>query len=113
MDDDDATNLAAIQRRFVEQIGAGAVRVTQHAQQEMTEEAFSYDDVVHALADGDIIENYPEHRRGACCLVYGRTTLDRPIHIVCTSTKPVLILITIYEPKPPKWVTPTQRRMSQ
>ena len=61
------------------------MRDTQHAQQEMTEEAFSYDDVVHAPADGDIIENYPQHRRGACCLVYGRTPLDRPIHIVCTN----------------------------
>ena len=112
MDEDDPTNLA-IRRRFVEQIGAGAVRITQHAQQEMTEEAFSYDEVVHALAAGDIIENYPEHRRGPCCLVCGRTPLDRPIHIVCTSTKAMLILITIYEPKPPKWVTPTQRRMPQ
>ena len=113
MDEDDPTSLAAIRRRFLEQIGAEAVRVTQHAQQEMAEEAFSYDDVVHAVANGEIIENYPEHRRGACCLLSGRTELGRPAHIVCTSTKAVLILITIYEPKPPKWVTPTQRRMPQ
>ena len=96
-----------------EQIEAGAVRVTQHAQQEMAEEAFAYDDVIHAFADGEIIENYPEHRRGACCLLSGRTPLGRPVHAVCTTTKVVLVLITIYEPKPPKWVIPTQRRIPQ
>ena len=87
-----------------------AVRITQHAEQEMAEEDFAYDDVVHALAGGEIIENYPEHRRGACCLLSGMTPLGRPVHVVCTTTNAVLILITIYEPKPPKWVTPTQRR---
>jgi hypothetical protein len=25
-------------------------------------------------------------------------------------TQPVLIIITVYEPKPPKWITPTHRR---
>ena len=113
MDEDDPTNLTAIRRRFLEQIGTGAVRVTQHAQQEMAEEAFAYDDVAHALAGGAIIENYPEHRRGACCLFSGITPLGRPVHVVCTTTKAVLIRITIYEPKPPKWVTPTQRRIPQ
>ena len=110
VDEDAPTHLAAIRRRFLDQIGAGAVRITQHAQQEMAEEAFAYDEVVHALRGGEIIENYPEHRRGACCLLSGMTPLGRPVHVVCTTTKAVLILITIYEPKPPKWVTPTQRR---
>lgn len=113
MNEDDPTDLAAIRGRCLAQIATAAVRVTQHAQQEMVEEAFSYEDVVHALGNGDIIENYPEHRRGACCLVHGNTPRGRPVHIVCTSTQPVLIVITVYEPKPPKWVTPTQRRMPQ
>ena len=113
MNDDDPADLAAIRNRFLPQIAAGAVRVTQHAQQEMVEEAFSYEEIVHALGNGAIIENYSEHRRGACCLVHGNTQRERPVHIVCTSTQPVLIIITVYEPKPPKWVTPTQRRMPQ
>jgi hypothetical protein len=64
VDEDDPTNLAAIRRRFLEQIGAEAVRITQHAQQEMAEEAFTYDDVVHAFTAGDIIENYLRYRNG-------------------------------------------------
>lgn len=102
----------AICRRIIEQVESAAVRVTLHAQQEMVEEDIQYDDVLGALTRCQLLENYPEHRRGACCLVYGDTALGRPLHVVCTTAMPVLILITVYEPKPPKWVTPTQRRSS-
>jgi hypothetical protein len=32
------------------------------------------------------------------------------LHVVCTTAGPTLILITVYKPRPPKWVSPTQRR---
>jgi len=86
-----------------------ALRVTQHAQQEMTEEEIGLDEALEAIGSGSIIENYPEHRRGPCCLICGYTRQQRPLHVVCTTTRPLLILITVYEPKPPKWITPTQR----
>jgi len=86
------------------------IRITQHAQQEMTEEDVTFDEVLDAIATAQILENYPEHRRGACCLPNGVTKKGRPLHIVCTTARPVLIIITVYEAKPPKWTTPTQRR---
>mgnify|MGYP001558873228 CR=1 FL=1 len=86
------------------------IRLTQHAQQEMVEEDIALDEVLEAIDTGQILENYPEHRRGACCLINGITKKDRPLHIVCTTAQPVLIIITVYEPKPPKWITPIRRR---
>ena len=80
-------------------------------QQEMAEEDIVLDDVVQAIESGRILENYAEHRRGPCCLLFGYTGTRRPLHVVCTTVQPVLILITVYEPMPPKWVTPTQRRI--
>lgn len=97
-------------RRIQSQAESENIRVTQHAQQEMAEEDVSLDDLLDAIASGQILENYPEHRRGACCLVFGTTGNGRPLHIVCTTERPVLIVITVYQPKPPKWPTPTQRR---
>lgn len=97
----------------LEQIRAQAyeenIRLTQHAQQEMVEEEISLDEVLESIETGHILEYYPEHRRGASCLLNGLTQNDRPLHIVCTTARPVLIIITVYEPKPPKWRTPTQR----
>lgn len=99
----------AIAQRIRSLAATEQVRITQHAQQEMTEEGVRLDEVLEALSSGRVLENYPEHRRGPCCLVHGVTRKGRELHVVCTSARPVLIVITAYEPRPPKWVTPTQR----
>lgn len=88
-------------------------RVTQHAQQEMAEENILLDEVLEALLSAKVLEDYPQHRRGPCCLVFGHTSAERPLHIVCTTARPLLIIITVYEPKPPKWESPTQRGEKQ
>lgn len=96
-----------------EQASAENVRVTLHAHQEMVEEEITLEDVLDAIESSRLVENYPEHRRGACCLLCGYTRNGRPIHVVCTTGREELIVITVYEPKLPKWVTPTRRRPTQ
>ncbi len=110
MSERDAAELERILARVKTQAAAGAYRVTQHAQQEMLEEEVRLDEVLQAVARAETLEHYPEHRRGACCLLNGNTDQGRPLHVVCTVEQPLLILITVYEPKPPKWVTPRERR---
>lgn len=83
--------------------------MTQHAQQEMAEEDILLGDLLEALQRVQVLEHYPEHRRGACCLVWGYTFARRPLHVVCTTEQPLLIVITVYEPKPPKWESPVRR----
>ena len=90
-------------------LAAGLVRITQHADEEMIEEEITWDQVAEAIESGRILEHYAAHKRGACCLIGGSTRSARPIHVVCTTTAPVLVIITVYEPKQPKWLTPTQR----
>ena len=96
--------------RIRNQARAGNIRVTLHAQQEMVEEGVSLDDVLEAISHGQVLEDYPNHRRGACCLLNGLTSEGQAIHVVCTTDRPTLIIITVYEPSLPKWVTATQRR---
>ena len=102
--------LEAVLEQIRTQANVENIRITQHAQQEMAEENITLDEVLETIATGRILENYPEHRIGACCLFNGLTQNGRPLHIVCTTARPILIIITVYEPKPPKWITPTQRR---
>ena len=99
-----------ILRRIRDQADREDIRITQHAQQEMVEDEINIDEVLETIATGEILENYPEHKRGSCCLFSGVTHANRPIHIVCTTSQPILIIITVYEPRPPKWITPNQRR---
>ena len=110
MREHDPAALEALLTRIKSQAASGVFRVTQHAQQEMVVEETRLDEVLATLGQGESLEHDPLHRRGACCLVSGLTPRGRPLHIVCTTAQPLLILITVYEPRPPKWVTPRQRR---
>jgi hypothetical protein len=80
-----------------------------HALLEAESENILPDDIRHALVNGILLENYPEHKRGSCCLVYGIAKSGRNVHIVCTSQRQPLLVITVYEPRLPKWSSPTQR----
>ncbi|MCU0858829.1 MAG: DUF4258 domain-containing protein [Pontiellaceae bacterium] len=84
--------------------------MTAHAHQEMVEEDILLEDVLCVLRRPVVIENYPDHKRGACCLVCGRNTEGRDIHVVCTTSLDLAIVITVYEPKEPKWENPFTRR---
>jgi len=110
MGEREAADVETVLKRVGAQAIAPDIRITQHALQEMVEEDITLDEVLEAIATGQILENYPEHRRGACCLLCGVTRKERSLHIVCTTARPVLIIITVYEPKPPEWITPIHRR---
>ncbi len=93
-----------------EQVNNRSIRFTLHAHQKMVAEKINVADLLQALANAQLLEDYPEYERGPCCLVCGKTKTGRPIHVVCTTTQPELVIITIYEPTLPKWITPHQRR---
>jgi hypothetical protein len=108
----DPSDLVAVLESIRQQAATESVRISQHAHQEMVEELIRLEDLFQAIAGGQILENYPEHRRGACCLLHGIDSAGRDIHLVCTTAQPMLIIITAYLPKPPKWISPTQRKPS-
>jgi hypothetical protein len=103
-------NIDVVLVRIRTQAVARAIRVTDHAREEMEAEAITLAEVLEAVAAGQIIENYPDHRRGACCLLSGLTTRGRHLHVVCTTPQSSLVIITVYVPTPPKWMSPTERR---
>jgi len=106
----DVTDPDRLLKRIQDQVRNENVRITQHAHQEMAEENIYYKEVPETIMGGKILENYPGHRRGACCLLNGRTKTGRPLHVVCTTNRPFLVIITVYEPRLPKWVTSEKRR---
>ena len=106
---DGLTDYTEILNRIQNQASVGNMRLTLHAQIEMVEENIKLADIYHAIQTGQILENYPEHQRGSCCLLDGEDERGRDIHIVCTTSRNILIIITAYLPLPPKWITPTQR----
>ena len=80
-------------------------QLTGHAHKERQEEAIKAKDIRDALMEGEILEDYPDDPRGQSCLVLGYSE-GRAIHLVCGRTKSEwLLVITVYIPRPYKWVT--------
>ncbi|MGI9861522.1 DUF4258 domain-containing protein [Moorella naiadis] len=63
------------------------------------------------LAHGEILEDYPNDPRGPSALVLGYAENGRPLHAVCAfDPSGILLIITVYEPEPPKWENARTRR---
>ena len=103
----------AVLARLRAQFAATDYLVSLHATNEMEDEAIRTREIETAVANGQIVENYPDAKRGPCCLIGGDGGQGQHVHVVVTTTLEPPVVITVYEPKPPKWVTPTQRRKTR
>jgi len=81
----------------------------QHAVERSIERDISETEVAEAILNGRIIEEYPDDKYGPSCLIYGRTTRERPIHVQC-SFPPAIWIITVYEPDADEWVDFSNRK---
>ena len=91
------------------------VLYTKHARNEMEIEEFGEvveKEVYEAVSNAKIIENYPEDEPYPSCLIYGRTTRNRPLHVVCaySEDEDMTIIITAYQPDPEYWINFERRR---
>jgi len=89
---------------------------SKHARDEMETEEFGEikgKEVFEAVLNGKTIESYPEDKPYPSCLVYGRTSENRPLHIVCAYGKDddIVIIITVYQPDPAKWIDFERRKI--
>ena len=61
-------------------------------------------EIVEAIANGQIIEDYPNDKYAPSCLICGITQTGRTIHIQSSyPSRPLVKIITVYEPDPNKW----------
>jgi hypothetical protein len=75
-----------------------------HALRQMFQRRISDSEIREILADGVIIEDYPDDTPYPSCLVSGKAN-HRPIHIVIAynNVEREAIVITAYEPDPDGW----------
>lgn len=95
-------------RDFLEEVRKAAKKCifyTEHSLAEMNkeEELISADEVREVVFKGEIIEDYPEDKRGHSCLMFFYTSQGRPLHIVCSPKEAYLGIITAYVPTSDKW----------
>ena len=85
-------------------VAAGAYEISLHADDERLADGLTVDDLEQVLASSEVIEDYADDPRGSSCLVLGFEH-GEPVHAVCGLTRQQrLIVITVYRPRPPKWM---------
>lgn len=83
----------------------GQYRMTLHAQQERFADTIEMEVIESVLISGEIIEDYPEDKRGHSCLIFGLFN-KQPIHIVVGGFEDEdkeLVIITVYKPAEEEW----------
>ncbi|MDL2122032.1 MAG: DUF4258 domain-containing protein [Deltaproteobacteria bacterium] len=66
-----------------EQVEKGNYQLKLHAVERASIRGIDPLEVKEALLNGEIIEDYPEDKRGHSCLVCGKTRIGRDIHVLC------------------------------
>jgi hypothetical protein len=95
-------------------IADGQFEFSKHAVDQSILRRISVVELVEAVEKGEIIEDYPDDKYGPSCLVFGLTKQKRPLHIQCSyPSRPLLKIITNYEPDPELWIDFQMRKPQQ
>ena len=95
-----------------EKIKQDQFELSKHAVDQSIIRRIRIQEIKEAIAQGQIIEDYPDDKYGASCLIAGFTAANRPLHIQCSyPSRPLIKIITIYQPTAKRWNNNfTQRR---
>ena len=94
-----------------EKVGAGMFEFSEHATDQTIVRGIRVQEVREAMTACEVIEIYPDDKYGPSCLVLGFTTAMRPVHVHCSyPSRPIIKLITLYEPDPSRWLEFKVRR---
>ena len=81
---------------------------TLHAEIERKADGLTFYQIEAAILEGEVLEQYPDNGRGESCLLLGFSD-NIPIHVVCGWRGKRIVIITVYVPKPSKFVDPWTR----
>lgn len=100
-------------RQIVALIRLGAVRVSDHGYDELAADGMFVRDVLATVAEGTVVEDYPDYGKGSCVLVLQQDRRGEPMHVVWGIPKGAsspAVLVTAYRPNPDKWEPGFARR---
>lgn len=74
-----------------------------HCLKRLQQRSIRIADVEYAMANGEIIEDYPTDFPFPSCLVFGITRAGQTLHVVCAVGEGSLFVITAYRPDLDHW----------
>jgi hypothetical protein len=91
-----------------------AFELSKHAVDQSIIRGIRIAEIKETIAQGKVIEDYPDDKYGASCLITGFTAANRPLHIQCSyPSRPLIKIITIYQPNRDRWNKNFAQRINQ
>ncbi|MCR4674874.1 MAG: DUF4258 domain-containing protein [Lachnospiraceae bacterium] len=87
--------------------------ISLHGQLRLNERNITVDDVMNAIDNGEIIEQYPTDFPFPSCLILGLSINGVYIHIVVSMNDDKIYLITAYVPNSDKWENDMKTRRQE
>ncbi len=103
-------DMRAAERRS-EFVAKGAVYISSHARSRMFERNISTDELLDIVANGEVIEEYPERKPCPAALILGFIS-HTAYHVVVAFCQDSLVIITAYLPEIEGWVDFRKRKES-
>jgi len=88
-----------------QRISQAQFEFSRHAIDQSIVRQISLQEIREVISTAEIIENYPDDKYGPTVLLLGFTNAGRPLHIhLNTPARPILKIITLYQPSPALWI---------
>ncbi|HLU26140.1 MAG TPA: DUF4258 domain-containing protein [Longimicrobiales bacterium] len=105
--------LEDLARRIRTKVAANEFEFSEHAVTQSILRDISVEEIREAVANAEVIEDYPHDKYGPSCLLLGFTAAGRALDIQLSyPSRPVVKIITLYEPDPERWEPGFRRRRS-
>ena len=98
-----------ILRLFKRAVQECQIMLSLHAAEEALADTLTRPEIETVMLNAQLLEDHPDWWLGPSCLICGETLAGRDLHIVASYSGLPVTIITVYEPRPPKWITPTRR----
>ncbi len=94
-----------------EKVRTDQLEFSKHATDQSIKRDISVREAKEVILRGEVIEDYPDDKYGPSCLIFGRTSEERPLHVQCSyPSRPLVKVITLYEPDPDRWINFRRRK---
>jgi len=100
-------------KQIADLVSAGEVYISNHGYDELAADGIVVRDLITGISQAQLIENYPDYRKGPCVLVLQMDRDGKPVHVVwgiARSQSAPAVLVTAYRSDPERWTADFMRR---